>query len=320
MWLKPHFYAEIDFTEKTKTGSLRHPVFRGLRKDKSFRAEVLEETPKTKLTHPSKVFWPSKKITKRDLLSYYEEVMEPLLGFAKGAPLTLVRCPSGISSACFYQKHFEKSTDHPKTISIKEKSKTSEYGFLSTPQDVYALVQIGSLELHLWNSRISDLERPQYVVFDLDPGPGVKFSEVTQTAHLIRAILMEKNLESFARTTGGKGLHVVTPLVESDWESSYEFSKEVAELLSSEMPSRYTAQMAKNKRSKKIFIDYLRNQRGSTSVANFSTRAREGALVATPLFWEEVNEKLDPADFNIKSVPRRLKELKEDPWSEFKLT
>lgn len=309
MWLKPFYYAEVDYSEKTRYGFLRHPVFCGLRQDKEF------EEPE--LTHPDKVLYKSMKVTKAGLWDYYQRVMGEFLSFSFEAPLTLVRCPRGAESKCFFQKHFDQETEHPQVVSIKEEKKTDTYSYLRSPDDLKALVQLGALELHVWNSRLSQLEAPSYVVFDLDPDEGMAFFNVTQTALVVREFLNQMGYHSFVRTTGGKGLHVVAPVRGMNWDQAYQFSKDVAMEIAKTWPDQYVATMSKEKRKGRVFIDYLRNSRGSTSIANYSTRAKPGATVATPLDWEEIRDGLDPKKFNIHTIPERLANLNKDPWEDF---
>lgn len=309
MWLKPFYYVEVDYSERTRYGLLRHPVFYGLRQDKEFEEH--------KLTHPDKVLFKEAGVSKGDLWEYYQKIMGDFLAFNAEAPLTLVRCPRGAESKCFFQKHFDKQTDHPQVVEIDEEKKRDTYAYIRSPEDLKALVQLGALELHVWNSRFSDLEKPRYVVFDLDPDEGMDFSKVTEAAHLVREFLMQTGHRSFVRTTGGKGLHVVAPVREMSWDEAYHFSKEIAHEIVANWPDQYVATMSKEKRKNKVFIDYLRNSRGSTSIANYSTRAKKEATVATPLDWSEVTKDLDPKKFNIHTVPERLARRSKDPWDEF---
>lgn len=321
-WLKPFYFAEIDYSERTSKGILRHPVFCGLRQDKEY-SEVptvhdhKEETDQVKFTNPSRILFKKMAITKKQLWSYYEIVMPELMKFSVEAPLSLVRCPQGSDKKCFYQKHLDEDIEHPQIVKIKEENKTDIYGYMQSAADLKALIQLGVLEFHAWNSRVSKVDKPLYAVFDLDPDENLDFTHVIEAAHLIRETLESDKRKSFVRTTGGKGLHVLTPVKNMTWEQLKNFSKRIAQEISSEQPDKYIGTSSKSKRKGKIFIDYLRNTRGATSIVNFSTRAKSGAPVATPLFWDEVEEGLDPSQFNIKSIPQRLKDLKSDPWKEF---
>lgn len=318
-WLKPHFFIEVDYSERTTKGLLRHPVFKGLRQDKDYTpAASSDRIPsEIKLSNPDKVLFKDMGLTKLELWNYYEMLLPQFMRFAQNAPLTLVRCPQGAQKKCFYQKHPEQSKDHPKLIQIKEENKTAPYAYLQSADDLKALVQLGVLEFHVWNSRVSDIERPLYGVFDLDPDEEIEFKAVIEAAHLIRETLESDNRQAYVRTTGGKGLHVLTPVKNMSWKELKQFTRDIADELTAEQPDKYIATSSKAKRKGKVFIDYLRNSRGATSVTNYSTRAKPGATVATPLFWDEVTEDLDPKVFNVETVPQRLSEQSDDPWEGF---
>ncbi|MEO6326546.1 MAG: DNA ligase D [Thermoanaerobaculia bacterium] len=269
------------------------------------------------LTHPDRVVYPDQGATKRDLALYYEAVHTWMLPHLVGRPATLVRCPEGLGSPCFYQKHTGFGV--PKTvrrISIQEKNKVDEYLVVDDLPGIVGLVQIGILEIHTWNSTADALETPDRIVFDLDPDPTVTFKKVIDTARRLRARMQELGLESFVKTTGGKGLHVVVPFVpELSWDDCAEFSRRIVGELETHRPNEYTTNMSKAKRTGKIFLDYLRNIRGATSVAAYSTRARPAAPVSVPLAWDELTSKLSADTFTMRNVPRRLSRLKADPWA-----
>lgn len=329
IWLKPKYLAEIVYTEKTKDFILRHPVFVGLREDKNAKdlqkesltnsgEEISGQTSKEtviKLTNPDRVLYEKMQITKRDLIEYYEVVSERLFQFARHRLLAVVRCPRGVETKCFFQRHIDQvKKGIPPQIQVELESTKGSYSYLESFIDIKALVQLGSLELHCWNSRIENLNHPDFVVFDLDPAEDVGFSEVVHTAWLIRLLLSEIKHESFVRTTGGKGLHVLTPISGLNWDESKEFSKQIAGEVLKSQPDQFTLNLSKSKRKGKIFIDYLRNYHGATSIMNYSPRAKPGASVATPLFWDEVTENLDPKDLDLFAVENRIKNLREDPW------
>lgn len=280
-------------------------------------AEDQKLISEVEFTSPEKVLFKDMGLTKRDLWGYYQSVWPAFFRFAEEAPLSLVRCPQGRHKNCFFQKHLDKDIRHPQVIEIQEKQKTGLYSFLKEPDDLKALIQIGVLEYHVWNSRVEDLECPLYVVFDLDPGEGVGFADVVKAAWKVKKTLESKRHGAFVRTTGGKGLHILAPVSRKSWGQAYEFSKQIAMELEKKHPDFFVATSPKAKRKNKVFIDYLRNSRGSTSIANYSTRAKKGAPVATPLAWEEVSEKLDPKKFNIQTVLERLTRQKQDPWKGF---
>lgn len=348
-WVRPELVAEIAFTEWTSEGVLRHPSFQGLREDKQptdVKREIAQAPPmpdnspsamgpakKTpsrrrqdeveiagiRLTHPTRVLYPEQGVTKLDLAHYYHTIADSILPHITGRPVMLLRCPEGQGKACFHQKHKNAMVpDAVHAVEIKEDNgKTSQYLMVEDLPGLIALVQMGALELHVWGSRRERLEYPDRMVFDLDPDEGLPWSRVVEAAELIRGRLTDAGLQSWVKTTGGKGLHVVVPLAaKQTWDEVKTFSQALAEHLVKEAPERYTSKMAKAGRKGKLFIDYLRNSRGATAVAAYSTRARPGATVSTPVGWDELR-RLTPDQFTVKTVPRRLNMLKQDPWKEF---
>jgi bifunctional non-homologous end joining protein LigD len=260
-------------------------------------------------------------VTKRALALYYEEVARFMLPDLEDRPTTLVRCPEGVEKQCFYQKHVPAGAPPAlRRVEIQEKKKVDDYLVVDDLEGLVSLVQIGILEIHTWNARYARLETPDRLVFDLDPAPELSWSKVVDGARLVRSILEGHGLRSFVKTTGGKGLHVVVPLAPGpSWDACAAFTRRIAETIAAEQPTAYTANMAKAARPGKIFLDYLRNLRGATSVAAYSTRAREGATVSTPLDWDELDARLQPDRFTIESVPRRLAELRRDPWEGYRV-
>jgi bifunctional non-homologous end joining protein LigD len=201
---------------------------------------------------------------------------------------------------------------------VPEKEGEGLYLVIDDLPGLITLVQLGVLEFHPWGSRVDDLEHPDILIFDLDPGPDVPWNEVVDTAHLLRGRLQELGIESFVKTSGGKGLHIVLPLTgRSDWEESKAFTRAVAEDLDRRHPGRFVTTMSKAQRQGRIFIDFFRNGRGATSVAPYSTRARHGAPVSTPLFWDELGPHIGPTSFTVENLPERLARLQNDPWSGF---
>lgn len=277
------------------------------------------EVAGVKLTNPGRILYPEHGITKLALAQFYEEIQDWLIPHLAFRPLSLLRCPSGYTGECFFQKH-PRSTmakSIPR-VSIEEKDGLATYLYVKAIADVIALVQTGALELHVWGSRVDDVEHPDILVFDLDPGPEVSLSEMLRVARDLRDRLAHLELESFPRTTGGKGLHLVVPIVpEHDWEQVKKFCQAVAQAQAQDDRSRVTANMAKTKRRGRIFMDYLRNGRGATAIASYSTRARTGAPVAVPVAWDELNEAMRPDRFNVENLRRRLAVLSVDPWEGF---
>jgi bifunctional non-homologous end joining protein LigD len=267
------------------------------------------------ITHPERIIYPKSGITKLDLAEYYDVVHEWMLPYITNRPLTLVRCPQGLAQKCFYQKHLTEPIDALFDIRIKEKSATSDYIYLKKAAGLLALVQFGVMEIHTWGSHIDKLEQPDVLVFDLDPAPDVAWSKIVSAAKFVRECLDAIGLQSFVKTTGGKGLHVVVPIKRKyHWEEVKNFTHEFVNVLVEEKPREFISVMTKAKRTGKIFLDYLRNGRGATAVSPYSSRAREGATVATPIHWDELTAKLKPENFTVLTVPKRLAKLKADPW------
>ncbi|MGH7724845.1 MAG: non-homologous end-joining DNA ligase [Candidatus Eiseniibacteriota bacterium] len=271
----------------------------------------------TRLTHPDKVLYPGVGVTKRDLAAYYESMAERILPHVAGRPLMVVRCPEGEGGDCFYQKHA--TANLPPAIGsvrLKEESgKTAHYLSIADVEGLLALVQMDVLEIHVWGCRNDRIERPDRMVFDLDPGPGVTFERVAQSARVVRDRLEGLGLTSFLKTTGGRGLHVVVPLARThSWDTIKSFSKAIAQSLAAGDPTTFTATLSKAKRRGAIFVDYLRNGRGATWVAPYSSRNRPGATVSTPIPWESLTARLQPERFTVVSLPRRVHRDELDPW------
>ena len=271
-----------------------------------------------RLTNPDRVLYPDRGITKLALAQYYASVRDWALPELRNRPLSLVRCPEGLGKECFYQKHLSAGVpDALRRVEIAEKSGSEIYLVIENLRSLIALVQIGALEIHPWGSTVAKLETPDRITFDFDPDAGLPWGRVAEAALEMREALLGIGLQSFAKTTGGKGLHVVVPVVPKlGWDAVKEFAKWVAERFVAAYPDRFTSNMAKRARSGRIFIDYLRNGRGATAIGAYSPRAREGAPVATPLFWAEVESGVKPDGFTVATIPDRLARLDSDPWAE----
>lgn len=344
-WVKPQLVGEIEFTEWTDEGLLRHPSFQGLRADKPAEqivrekavpvSKITKSSSRTKghgaadnahkeiagvtITNPDRVLYPEQGLTKFGLAEYYESIAEWILPYVAGRPLTLVRCPQGRKSHCFYQKHLtDAMPESLRSVAIQEKDKVDDYVVLDDLAGLISLVQLGVLEIHPWGARAADVEAPDQIVFDLDPGPGVAWKQLIEATRAVRDQITRHKLKSFVRTSGGKGLHIVIPLKPaSTWEVVKEFAKNVAFQMQNDDPALYIATSTKAKRNKRIFVDYLRNSRGATSVASYSTRAREGAPVAMPLRWEELGKLQSANQYTVSNVLKRLSALRKDPWDGF---
>ena len=324
VWVRPAWVAEVSFTEWTAEGRLRHPSFVALREDKEPAAVRRERAatvkPSVTLTNPDKVLYPNDGVTKRDLFRYVGDVAAVLLPHVRHRPLTLVRCPNGIDAQCFFQKHAMPGLPKTvKTVSISEKRGKGEYLYVEDVEGLLALVQLGSVELHIWGSRIDRPERPDRMVFDLDPAEGLDWDEVVKAAREVRDVLDTLSLSSFVMTTGGKGLHVVVPLERRhDFDEVKSFSGALAKTLAAHDPRRYIAKATKSAREGKIFIDYLRNGQGATAIAPYSMRARAGAPVAVPIHWDELSTVGGGDRYHIGDVPHRLSALEGDPWDGYR--
>jgi bifunctional non-homologous end joining protein LigD len=270
------------------------------------------------LTHPSRVLYPEQGITKGDLARYYERIAEWILPHLEDRPLTLVRCPGGHNKECFYQRHPRAaSSEAINSLAVRENGKVARYLSVDSLPGLVALVQMGTLELHTWGARMPNLDRPDRMIFDLDPAEDVDWQDIAAGAKRLRAHLQDLNLGAFVKTTGGKGLHIVVPIApKQSWTVVKDFSRALAEFMARQNPDRYIATMSKTKRSGKIFIDYLRNNRTATAVSAYSTRARAGAPVSVPLRWQELQKDLR-GRFTIRNVPDRLARLKKDPWQDY---
>lgn len=328
-WVKPVLVAEVEFSEWTQDNHLRHPSFKGMRSDKPAKNIVKEQevsvkaaikkSATLKISHPDKILYPEDEVTKADLIEYYEYIQNWMLPYVKNRLLTLVRCPHDYKK-CFYQKHL--TNEIPVglyTKDVEDKANDHEdYLYLKALPGLVSLVQLGVLEIHPWGSTIKSIEKPDMLIFDLDPASEVKWKEVVKAAKLIKQQLAAINLLSFVKSTGGKGLHVVVPIKpQYDWDTIKNFSHSFVNYLVQQNPEEYVSTISKKSRQGKIFIDYLRNQRGATAVAPYSTRAREGAPIATPLAWDELTNNIKDTSFNIKNIRKRMESLKQDPWAEF---
>ena len=332
-WVKPELVAEIEFAERTRDGRVRHASFLGLREDKSpmqvkrerpasprrVTKQAPKDAPKLALTHPDRVLYPEAQLTKRDLALYLTEVAPVMLPHVAGRPLTLFRCPEGRQKECFFQKHPGRGTPEAiHGVSVRESGGMKEYMTVADVDGLVGLAQLGALEIHAWGSRAPDVEHPDQVTFDLDPDPTVPWKDVVSAARDLRAQLEKLGLESFVKTTGGKGLHVVVPITpRGDFDEVKEFARALCEERVAAHPDRYLAKASKAARKGKIFLDYLRNAHGATAVVPYSTRARENAPVATPLSWTELSARLDPQRFTLRTVPKRLAKLGRDPWEAY---
>lgn len=352
-WFAPAFVVEVYSRGTGRQGLLRQPSLRAIRMDKTIadlrgdtranrrstatRQRETAGTPSARtrsgaashtagmaraasetmeLTHPDRLVFPDDGIRKQDVFDYYRAVAPWLLREIAGRPLSIVRCPDGIAQACFFQKHRTAGIRHVDRVRVREESgKTRDYLVVRDERQLLELVQFNTLEFHPWGSTAQRLEQADRVVFDLDPGPGVVWRDVRRAARELRSLLEQIGLQSFLRTSGGKGLHLVVPLNPGcDWALVKRFAQGFATSLAQSAPQRYVAVATKSRRDGVIFVDWLRNGRGATSVASYSLRARAGAPVAMPLDWSELGRIKSAATFDLHSARRRLARRKTDPW------
>ena len=333
-YVRPELVAEVEFRAWTADGHLRHASFRGLREDKPAK-EVVAEMPKRKpaaepksekpprrtvrLTHPDRVYWPDEGVTKEGLADYYSEVWRYIAPHIVGRPLALLRAPTGIEGQAFFQKHAWRGIN-ARIVEVQDPAQKDDepYVAIEDLDGLIGLVQSAVLEIHPWGSTLADWERPDRIIMDLDPGEGVEWPAVIEAAEETRKRLEAAGLAAFVKTSGGKGLHVCAPLKPSArWPAVKTFCKAIADAMAKDSPDKYVSTITKSKRRGKILIDYLRNQRGMTAVAPYSTRARPGAAVSMPLAWEELSADIGPAYFTVENTPTRLQALTADPWADF---
>ena len=328
-FVRPDLVAEVEFRAWTADGLLRHASFRGLREDKPATEVVREsgpaaQTPKAPkrrvtLSHPDRVYWPDEGITKEGLADYHAQVWPRIAPFIVGRPLALLRCPGGIDGPRFFQKHGWKGiSKHIALVTDPGKKAEEAMVAINDLDGLMALVQSATLEIHPWGTTVADWDRPDTITMDLDPAEGVAWDAVVAGAQQVRQRLEDAGLTAFVKTSGGKGLHVVAPLVpRADWPTVKAFAKGLAEGMAKDAPDAYVSTVAKSKRKGRILIDWLRNQRGMTAVAAYSPRARAGAPVSMPVAWEEL-EQIGPAYFTVANTPARLDALAHDPWEDFR--
>ncbi|SOE16544.1 ATP-dependent DNA ligase LigD phosphoesterase module /ATP-dependent DNA ligase LigD polymerase module [Hoeflea halophila] len=318
-WVRPDLVVEVEYAELTDQGSIRHGVFQGMREDKEAEVVKLEKPEKAsgetrtvlgvRISSPDRVVFPDAGCTKGDVAAYYAKASKRMLQSSGDRPVSLLRCPDGRDGDCFFQKHAGKGfPDGIGTVDIEESSgKTEPYMVIRDAAGFAAAAQMGTIEFHIWGARTDILEKPDRLVFDLDPDEGLTFSDVKKAARDVRDLLAGIGLESVPMVTGGKGVHVVVPLRRTaEWETVTVFARTVASFMAQRNPDRYVATMSKAKRKGKIFIDWLRNDRGSTAVAPYSIRARKGAPVAVPVTWQELSRLRAANSFDISKTLKRL--------------
>jgi bifunctional non-homologous end joining protein LigD len=329
VWVKPELVAEVEFRAWTAGGVLRHASFRGLREDKP-AAAVQRETPTSsakpprplvRLTHPDRLYWPDAGVTKQGLADYYAEVWSRMAPLVVNRPVALLRCPGGVDGQCFFQKHAWKGLSR-EILTFHDPLDDDETPLIAVDglPGLIGMVQGGALEIHTWQSTLDDLERPDQIVMDLDPGEGVPWSAVLDAARAVRARFEDAGLVGFVKTSGGKGLHVVAPLKPTEragWDAVKGFAAAMARSMAGDEPDRYVATITKAKRTGRILLDYLRNGRNNTAIVAYGARARPGAPVSMPLAWDELGPEIGPAHFTVMNAPARVANAP-DPWADFR--
>jgi bifunctional non-homologous end joining protein LigD len=271
------------------------------------------------LSHPARQVYSDLGMSKRELAEYYRDIAEHMLPSVEGRPLTIVRCPRGQGGQCFFQKHFDDtSLVGLEGVDVEESTGVGRYAVAVGVAGLVQLVQLGALEIHSWLARTDRLDCPDQMIIDLDPGPGVPWSRLRDAAREVRERLDRRGLQSFLRTTGGKGLHIVAPLeAVHPWEEVRTFARSLAEAMQSDTPEAFIATADKQARAGKIYVDYLRNARGATAIANYSTRAKRGASVAVPIAWEELARITGSDHYRLAGIRRRVAQLERPAWPDF---
>lgn len=337
-WVEPIFVAEIEFAGWTRDEVVRQAAFLGIRPDKVATDVIREDAavPKrrgeradsmateaapeiVKLTHPERVIFPDQRLTKADLAEYYEWIGNRMLPYVKDRLLTLYRCPDGVTKKCFVQRHHNDNLpDVMYRFDVQGAKEKEPYVYIREAQGLRALVQISAIEIHGWGSTTHDVEKPDQLVFDLDPDPGFTWTRVKRAAEDLREILRALKMKPFLKTTGGKGLHVVVPIEPTvKWPEIKEFCKLIAEDFARRDDGSYTTNMRKAERSGKLFLDYLRNDRSATAIIPYSVRARAGAPVAVPIDWAHLRTLRAPNAFTVRNVREKLERIRKDPWAAF---
>lgn len=261
-----------------------------------------------KITNPEKIIYPKDKITKLDVVNYYLSIANEMLPFIKERLLSVIRCHEGINNSCFFKKH----PNSDKFINTKL-DKQEEYFYIKNVQELVYQVQLGTLEFHTWGSKVNKLEKPDIMIFDLDPNEKLSIDRVRKGAIKVKNFLEELNLQSFLKTSGGKGYHIVIPFENSkNWNNFYDFSKKIAEIITNKWENDFTTNIKKSERKGKIFIDYLRNNRGATCICPYSLRARDNASISMPISWKNLNS-IRPNEITIKNYQKYLN----SSWKDF---
>jgi bifunctional non-homologous end joining protein LigD len=325
-WVKPALVAEVELRGWTADGIVRHAVFKGLRPDKQAadvtrpkRAAKAKPSPPlpVTLTHPDRMLWPAVGVTKQGLAEFYAEIWPWIAPHVVNRPLALVRCPGGVDETCFFQKRAWAGMSDAVARS-RDPEDGEEILTVSNLEGLLSLVQASVLEIHVWGATLDSIDKPDGITFDLDPAPDVEWPDVVSAALEVRDRLKQAGLDGYVKTTGGKGLHVYAPLKpHADWAAVKDFAHKLARSMAADSPGKYLAMASKEARRRRIFVDYLRNGRGATAVAAYSTRARAEATVSTPLDWDELDPAMRSGRFTVGNLLNRLAHVS-DPWKDLR--
>jgi len=317
IWVKPQFIARISFAEQTKEGYLRHPSFKGLREEIEIASSHMSGGGRdVDITNPQKLLFKDPDVTKAEVAGYYRKAALRMLPHVKNRLLSFVNCPKGVNDPCFFKKHPTPGVKGINTFPVSNSKGTeTDYVYITGPEGFLFQVQMNTLEFHIWGSAVPDIDKPDIMVFDLDPDEGMDLRRVREGVTDLKNVLDGLGVTSYLKTSGGKGYHIVVPFSPSaDWEPFRAFSKSIAEFMGEKYPDKYTSNVRKASRKGRIFIDWIRNTRGATSVAPYSLRARKGAKVSMPIGWDELYETA-PDGVGLHDAILRLGG--KDPWADF---
>ena len=268
-----------------------------------------------KISNPNKLIYNKPKITKMDIVKYYQKVSKRMMPYLENRLISVVRCPDGIDGEQFFKKHLEDDRIGISKVKLKNKtSKKEDYYYINDITGLINEAQMNSIEFHIWGSQVKTLEKPDIIVFDLDPDEKLSLKKLREGVKDLKSILDELNLKSYLKTSGGKGYHIVVPINNVNWKETRKIAKDIATLMETKWPDKYTSNIRKEKREGKIFIDWVRNTRGATSIAPYSLRARKNATVSMPIAWKDL-DKIKPNEITMKKAIERLKLT--DPWKDF---
>jgi len=317
-WVQPKLVVEVSFGEWTPEGRIRHASFKGLREDKPARQITRESAAKPKITHPERVVDSASNLRKRDVVNYYEDIAPRMLPHLRDRPVSLLRAPQGVKGKMFFQKHAATPVPGVRQLDQSLWPKHAPLLAIDSAEALVSAAQMNVIEFHTWNSTVSHIDRPDRVVFDLDPGEGVRWKQVSEAALLTRALLQELGLESWLKSSGGKGLHVVVPLAPRESSDAVKaLARSIVQHMAGTIPQRFVARSGAANRVGRIFVDYLRNGFGQTTVAAFSARARPGMGVSMPMDWDELPEIRSGAEWTLATAAAHLRAQAQDPWRQY---